>query len=156
MNRQPYEFRADRDNLQFDFYSVGPQKSVKKIVVYSPFPDVPDLFNLTLADSFSDGSISDTSVTDNGDMEKVLATVIQTIFHFFAANPDKRIYIEGSTPTRTRLYGVVIARELALIQENFLVYGLSDYEMTPFEKNHQYTAFVIALKKQKNPLTLSP
>lgn len=155
MNQEHYEFRTTKDSLWFDFYSVGPQSTVKKIVVYSPFPEVSDLFNLTLADSFPDGSISDTNVTDNGDMEKVLATVIQTAFRFFAKNPTKRIYIEGSTPARTRLYGAVVARELTMIQENFDVYGVSNDRLVPFVKNHRYAAFVIALKNQKNTLTLS-
>ena len=156
MNQERYEFQATKNSSWFEFYSVSTQKTVKKIVIYSPFPNAPDLYNLTLADSFPNGSISDTNVTDNGDMEKVLATVIQTAIRFFAQNPGKRIYVEGSTPARTRLYGAVLARELTLIQKTFEVYRLLNNNLLPFVKNRRYAAFVIALKNQENTLTLTP
>lgn len=89
MKQHFYKYLRDEDCLWFEFESVSKQKTVKKVVVYTPFQDNPDIFNLALADAFPDGSYSDKSVTNNDDMEKVMATVIRTVLRFFEKHPTK-------------------------------------------------------------------
>ena len=57
-------------------------------------------------------------------MEMVMATVIQIVLRFFEKYPSKMVYIEGSTPERTRLYRIIMSRELLEIEKVFTVYGL--------------------------------
>lgn len=154
MKQKFYKYQSNDDFLWFEFESVSEQKTVKKVVVYTPFEDNIELFNLALADSFSDGSYSDKSVTNNDDMEKVMATVIQTLLHFFEKYPSKMVYVEGSTPERTRLYRIIISRELFQIEKIFTIYGIIDNNSEPFLPNRNYDAFVIALKNQNNLLKL--
>lgn len=149
-----YKYLRDEDCQWFEFESVSVHKSVKKVVVITPFHDNPDIFNLALADAFPDGSYSDKSVTNNDDMEKVMATVIRTVLRFFERHPTKLVYIEGSTAERTRLYRIVISREISEIEKTFAVFGLLNDNMEIFKKNQNYEAFVIALNNEENLLKL--
>lgn len=154
MKQHFYKYLRDEDCLWFEFESVSKQKTVKKVVVYTPFQENSNVFNLALADAFPDGSYSDKSVTNNDDMEKVMATVIRTVLRFFEKYPTKMLYIEGSTAERTRLYRIIISRELSEIEKTFTVYGLLESDTVIFQKNQNYNAFVIALKNKENLLKL--
>jgi hypothetical protein len=154
MKQKYYNYLSNEECLWFEFESVSELKTVKKVIVYTPFQDNSDVFNLGLVDALSDGSYSDKSVTNNDDMEKVLATVIRTLLRFFEKNPFKMVYIEGSTSERTRLYRIIISRELSIIEEIFSIYGLLDSLSEPFKKNQNYSAFVITLKNKENLLKL--
>jgi hypothetical protein len=154
MKQKYYKYLSDEECLWFEFESVSEQKTVKKVIVYSPFQDNSDVFNLGLVDALEDGSYSDKTVTNNDDMAKVMATVIRTLLRFFEKYPTKMVYIEGSTDERTRLYRIIISRELSEIEQIFTVYGVLDSISEPFQKNQNYNAFVIALKNKENLLKL--
>jgi hypothetical protein len=125
-------------------------KLLKKIVVYSPFEDNPNIYNLALADAFDDGTFSDKIVSNNNDLEKIMSTVVQTVFCFFEKNPTKFIYIEGNTLEKNRLYRIIISKELELIESIFFVNGINNSIPKKFQKNKNYQAFVISLKSQEN------
>lgn len=154
MQQEYYKYQYHTDSLWFEFLSVSNLKTVKKVVTYTPFQDSREIFNLGFADALPDGSFSDTNVTNNDDMEKVFATIIRTILHFFEKYPDKMIYITGSTPVRTRLYRIIILRELSKIEDTFRVLGLSGSVPEVFQKNQNYQAFVISLRSKTNLLKL--
>lgn len=154
MKQKYYKYLSDEECLWFEFESVSKQKTVKKVIVYSPFQDNIDIFNLGLVDELEDGSYSDKTVTNNDDMPKVMATVIRTLLRFFEKYPTKMVYIEGSTLERTRLYQIIIAREISEIEKTFTVYGLLDSVAEHFQKNQNYNAFVVVLKNKENLLKL--
>ncbi|AEI51901.1 DUF6934 family protein [Runella slithyformis] len=52
MKHKYYKYLRDEDCLWFEFNSVSEQKTVKKVVAYTPFQENPELFNLALADAF--------------------------------------------------------------------------------------------------------
>ena len=56
------------------------------------------------------------------------------------------VFIAGSTPSRTRLYQVVIGRELHEIQNLFIVQGVTGIGTENFQQGKLYLAFVISLK----------
>lgn len=64
------------------------------------------------------------------------------------------IYVEGSTAERTRLYRIIISRELSEIEKIFTIYGLLGSDTEIFKKNQNYNAFVIALQSKENLLKL--
>ena len=87
-------------------------------------------------------------VSNNGDTEKVLATVASTIYLFSKKYPDAVIYAKGSSPIRTRLYRISISNNFEALNEQFDVFGLSDgIGWNRYEKNKNYSAFFI---KRKN------
>jgi hypothetical protein len=83
MHQRPYLFEYDFDKLIFVFESISDRKTITKVISYTVFPDQPELYNLFLGDVLPDGSLCDTQISNNDDLEKILATVIQTMLLFF-------------------------------------------------------------------------
>jgi hypothetical protein len=79
-------------------------------------------------------------------MDKVIATVIQTMFRFFNKRPDCLIYILGSTAERTRLYRIIIAREIDEANRCFRIYGIIESETEPSHPNRPYDSLVLKLR----------
>ena len=68
-----------------------------------------DLFNIGFGDkNLETGDIDDKVVSNNGDSDKVLATVV--VYTFTDLNPETLIYATGSTKARTRLYRMGISK----------------------------------------------
>ena len=139
-----YDFSVQSNGMRFDFVSTG-QRSINKVVIYQALP-IPDVYNLVLADTGNGNQLDDFSVSDKGDRDKVLATVVQTLFVFFEKYPQASVSFTGSTPARTRLYQAAIARELDEATRRLDVYGLIDNVPEPFQRNKSYTGFVIIPK----------
>lgn len=60
----------------FEFVSIGPNGRINKLVQYTP-TNYKDLYNLGFGDKNIDtGEIDDNAISNNGDSEKVLATVV--------------------------------------------------------------------------------
>jgi hypothetical protein len=124
-------------------YSLGGR--IKKGVFFTKIGD--NFFNLGFGDWNEESQdLDDSSRSNNGDRDKVLATVAFTALDFTNQFPDARIVAEGSTPARTRLYQMGIADNLLEIIENFEVRGLLDNIWEPFQRGRNYTAFLINRK----------
>ena len=68
-----------------------------------------------------------------------MATVIQTLLYFFDIYPEAYVLFSGSTPERTRLYQIIIARELTYAAATFSFWGMDeDGVLHPFAKNKLY------------------
>lgn len=67
--------------------------------------------------------MDDTVITDNGDAEKVLATVAAIVFAFLEKYPDTIVHAMGVTLSRTRLYQMGISKNIEEIQEKYQVFG---------------------------------
>ena len=86
-------------------------------------------------------------ISNNGDTQRVLATVVSTLYLFFGQYPDASVYATGSTPSRTRLYQMGINRYLKEIQEDFEIVGELTTGWETFRPNVNYLAFAIRLKR---------
>lgn len=84
--------------------------AIRKLIEFQATTD-PDVYNLAFGDKdpLTD-DINDLAVTNNGDTEKVLATVIAALYVFFDNYPAAYVYATGSTETRTRLYRMGITK----------------------------------------------
>lgn len=112
--------------------------------------EAPNIWNLGFGDIDAiSGEISDLVVSDNGDSEKILATVAQSALVFSEKYPDALFYAEGSTLSSTRFYIIGFSRNFEKITETFLIWGLLDDEWYPFQKNTDYQAFVVKRKVEK-------
>ncbi len=146
MKQDFYSYKFDNQRLEFEFESISQEKTIRKIIAYTPLSKNSDMYNLALGDFLDNGEVSDLTVSNNADMEKVIATVVQTIFIFFEQQPNSLIYLKGSTVERTRLYRIVISKELFEAQKLFDLYGELDNQFEVFVPNRSYQAFVIGLK----------
>src|SRR6202012_4234802 len=103
MHLPTYPVTADDERFFYEFFSVGPKGRVKKTVIYSQMDD--DLFNLAFGDWNEElNRLDDSTRTNNGDRDTILATVASTAIDLTDRFPGIEIFTEGSTPARTRLY----------------------------------------------------
>ncbi len=104
MNKPKYLYKAEEDLLVYNFVSEGVKGRIKKVIIYS-YTGSENIYNLGFGDLNEEtNQIDDLSVTNNGDSEKILSTVVSTIFAFTQKYPKALILATGSTPVRTRLY----------------------------------------------------
>ena len=144
-----YTLASSPDRLTFEFDSIGPKGTVTKVVQYTEI-NVKGFYNLGFGDKEPEsGYISDLSVTNNGDSQKVLATVARTLYLFMERHPDAIVLATGSTQARTRLYRMGITNNLAAIEQDFDVLGLTDTDWEPFRKSVTYHAFSVRRKPQQ-------
>lgn len=137
----------DDDYKTFEFISEGPKGRFKKTVQYLE-TTTPGIYNLGFGDKNEvTNEIDDLVVTNNGDSQKVLATVVKTLFVFTDRYPNAMIMATGSTLARTRLYRMGITNNLLLIEKDFHVFGMKGNDWVKFEKNGPYEAFLVMRKK---------
>lgn len=146
MKLPKYPLSSSESMMTFEFISEGKNGLIHKLVRYQP-TNVTDLFNLAFGDKNSKtGNIDDQVISNNGDSEKVLATVVATIYAFTDKYPDVWIYVTGSTKARTRLYRMGISKFLKEVTTDFEILGeLSDY-WDEFEFGIEYEGFLIRRK----------
>jgi hypothetical protein len=149
MNNQKYIYKSEGLLKIYEFTSEGPNGSIQKMVEYSE-TGTENIYNLAFGDyNFETKKIDDLSITNNGDSLKVLATVASTVYAFTEKYPQAWIFATGSTSVRTRLYRMGITNNLAEINEDFKVYGLTINEniWEEFVIGEDYEAFLITKKE---------
>jgi hypothetical protein len=127
------------------FLSIGEKGTIPKVVVYEQVAE--NLYNLAFGDYDTiTKEISDTVVSNNGDMVKILATVIQTLRDFLTVYPTTTTMIQGSSHTRTHLYQRIIENNLPEIETEFEVMALLNIEAQPEKPDFskKYTIFHIS------------
>ncbi|MDR3696417.1 DUF6934 family protein [Mucilaginibacter sp.] len=121
MKLERYQLKAEDSLMVFDFVSDGPKGRIPKIVKFSE-TNLKDLYNLAFGDKdIETGEINDLSISNNGDSEKILATVVAAVYAFTDYYPDSFVYATGSTKSRTRLYRMGITKYLKEITKDFYV-----------------------------------
>lgn len=144
MNLDHYQFRLRSDYHEYEFFSLGTNGRIRKIVRLSLIKsrNIP-FYNLAFGD-WKNGTnhLDDTTVSNNGDKTKVLSTVATIVLDFTDRHPDAIIHAEGSTPARNRLYQMGISQLWNEVKMLFQVYGVkSDGSLESFRKNENYHSF---------------
>jgi hypothetical protein len=128
--------------MVFEFTSEGPKGQIPKLIKFSE-TTLKGFYNLAFGDkNLETGEIDDTVVSNNGDSEQVLATVVSAVYSFTEQENEAWVYATGSTKSRTRLYRMGITKYFDEVKQDFLVFGLRDGEWEDFTKEIDYTAFV--------------
>ena len=141
-----YEVETSPDFQTFEFISTGLRGDIIKVVRYSEI-NVKGFYNLGFGDKDPiTGFLSDSTVTNNGDSQKVLATVAATLYAFTDYHPEATVIATGSTQARTRLYRMGIANNLKAIEKDFTIFGLTAATWEPFRKDITYGAFLVSRK----------
>lgn len=141
MKEKFYPFRASEDYLFYYFESRSSERIIAKGVQFEQIGR--STYNLAFGDLDVDGALDDLVISDNGDMQKVMATVAQVIVTFFGAYKSKQIYFTGSSTARTRLYRVILNREIANWSDVFDIKCVSNNGPVSFPTNVNCEAFLI-------------
>jgi hypothetical protein len=145
MKYPKYPVIVSNDHLMYLFWSEGPKGKISKGIIYSKIQG--NLYNLSFGDWNENlQQLDDSTRSNNGDREKVLATVASTAVDFIDKFPDAQIFIEGSTSARTRLYQMGIGGNILEINETFEVKGYQKDDWHPFRTGDNYEAFLIKRK----------
>lgn len=150
MKYNRYEYQTEDELHYFEFISIGKKGEIKKIVEYTKV-SVDNIYNLGFGDYDKEGNrIDDKIVTNNGDSQKVLATVVSTVYAFTGKYPEAWVFATGSNEVRTRLYRMGITNNLTELQEDFFVYGMKiDETLEEFIIGEDYLGFLVT-RKNKN------
>ncbi len=146
MKLPKYHLKAESRFTRFEFISEGTKGAIRKLIEFQATTD-PDVYNLAFGDKdpLTD-DINDLAVTNNGDTEKVLATVIAALYVFFDNYPAAYVYATGSTETRTRLYRMGITKFYEEMQKDFYLYGQAGDNYPEFELGKDYDGFLTQRK----------
>lgn len=149
MNLPKYDVLPDETKHIYEFVSEGKKGCIYKMVKFQK-TNLINVYNLGFGDENPiTGEIDDKIVSDNGDMEKVLATVISIIYAFTEEFPNKWVYITGSSPTRTRLYRIIIMKYLSIVESDFTLRCWQNGEWKDFYPNINCQGFVLKRKNNK-------
>lgn len=149
MQLERYPFVEEPENHSYEFYSEGPRGRVKKVVEYTRLDGLlTEAYNLSFGDwDYVNEKLDDQSITNNSDYEKVLVSVANSVADFLTNRPDAFIFAYGSTPSRTRLYQMVINKSWKEIEGRFIIKGFQHNRWQDFKPGVNYTAFLAELKK---------
>jgi hypothetical protein len=145
MNLEVYEYEYFQDRLEYEFYSLGPKRRIKKLVQFKKTPtNVGDMYNIGFGDWDEKGNFLNDSIrSNNGDTDKVLATVAHIVLDFTNKNPNAEVLAAG-TAERIRLYRMNITRQFVSIYTFFNIFGLTeDNVIEPLIKSKKYVAFIV-------------
>ena len=146
MKIEKYALKAESNLTVFEFVSEGPRGFIRKLIQFQETNE-PNLYNLAFGDKNPEtGEVDDLVVSDNGDSEKVLATVIAALYAFFDKHPGAFVYATGSTRARTRLYRMGITRFYAEMNQDFYLYGQMGDAFYDFEIGKDYSGFLTQRK----------
>jgi hypothetical protein len=146
MNLDKYTLTASPDFQSFRFYSVGSKGRIQKVVQFQEMLGT-DYFNLAFGDlDLTSGEFDDLSKSNNGDSEKVLATVVTALYNFLEKYPNATVYAKGSTPVRTRLYRMGIFKFYNEDELGISVFGELEHGFEPFHAGQDYLGFLVRKK----------
>jgi len=135
---------------RYSFVSIG-KRNIEKVVEFTP-TGIRNIMNLGFGDLLPDGSIDDTVHSNNGDIIKVLSTVVRIITDYTSHFPSIEILFTGSTDERTRLYTRILRTYYDVFNKQFTIKGIirddDTYAEIPFSPNtlESPTAFLISKK----------
>ena len=149
MKLPKYPLASSDKLMTFEFTSEGQKGLIEKLVRFQE-TNVKNVYNLAFGDKDQiTGDIDDEVVSNNGYSEKVLATVVATVYAFTDQYPNAWVYATGSTKARTRLYRMGITKFLTEVKEDFEILGETGGDWEVFKKNIEYNGFFVRRKRKK-------
>lgn len=140
---ETYLFKDLYDGKKFMFISSGPNGDILKQVIFERLK--PDFYNLGFGD-FINYRVSDSAVSNNNDLQKVMNTIGAIIYQFFEINPNATILIIPVNEKRSKLYHTIFKRRINEINRIFVLKGFDGEEWNIYETDKIYQEFKISKK----------
>ena len=148
MRVEKYHLKSSSKFRRYEFISEGPKGAIRKLIEFQEM-NSPNVYNLAFGDLNPEtNEIDDLAVSNNGDTDKVLGTVVSALYTFMNEYPDAYVYATGSTVGRTRLYRMGITKFHEQMEKDFYLYGQIDDDFVEFEIGTDYDGF-LAVRKFK-------
>jgi len=146
MSGAPYKYNSV-NGYRYNFISCG-KKTIIKAVEFTP-TSAKNIYNLGFGDRLTNGEIDDMANSNNGDIIKVFATVIDIVQDFTKRHPSFTILFLGSTHKRMALYNRILRTYYQSFSKEFIVIGLIEekegIKKVPFDPSNNlfYDAFLV-------------
>ena|SRR5690606_32874179 len=110
--------------------------------------ELDQVYNLAFGDVDENGEVDDYKVSDNGDRNKILATVVAAVSKYTERYPNRYVYFQGSTLERTRLYRMAISINLEELSKSFDIYCQTQdgTQFVHFSRNMPTNGFLVKRK----------
>jgi len=153
MTEQPYSYDK-KYSTRYTFVSKRKHGAINKVVEFLHTSNKL-ILNLAFGDLKNDGTIDDTANSNNGDIIKVMATIIHVVRDFTNEYPEYKIIFTGSTAQRTELYQKILKTYYSAFNQEFDITALEEVEKNKYEEvvfepmNNlkNYVAFFVKRKK---------
>src|SRR5688500_12196321 len=122
-DQYPFE-RISAAGLNYRFTSIGPKGEIKLCVRFES-TSAFNTYNLAFVPLKSDNSIDDEIKTSNNDRNTILSTVAAIVLEFTSVNQLAYIMINGSTPSRKRLYRMAISLNICYLNQQIDIWGVA-------------------------------
>jgi hypothetical protein len=121
------DLKVTDDFSVIDFVSVGKHGTISKRIVFTA-TELEGVYNLAFGDIDENGEIDDYSISDNGDRNKILATIADVVKVYTEKYPGRLILFRGSTTERTRLYRMAVGLNFKELSSQFDIYAYIEDE----------------------------
>lgn len=141
------EIFADPEYSTFDFISEGRYGCIQKRITFTPTHWI-NVYNLAFGDITEGGDIDDFKISDNGDRNKILATIVKVVEAYTNKYPERWVYFTGNTDQRTRLYRMAVSLHLEELSTFFEIFAEINEkeEFVRFQKGLNINAFLVKRK----------
>lgn len=118
MKNVPYPYIMLQQN-QYIFVSEG-RTRIAKAVEFVP-AGIDNVMSLSLGDLLSDNSIDYEVSSNNGDISKVLVTVVEILKDFTSRYPMTQIFIRGNSEIRNKLYHRILKMNYTMFSQEYII-----------------------------------
>jgi hypothetical protein len=144
MEKEGYPITLAESNF-YTFISTGKKGEILKGIYFQEM-ETP-YYNLVLLDfDFETQKWSDITISNNGDVVRIMKTVINIIEHFFSQNPAIRLLIEGNTTSKKKLYNRIVKNNLDWLSKKFEISISGEKHLEPINFDSVQDLFYIWLK----------
>lgn len=148
MGHPSYPYNRNLET-RYSFTSKG-KRDIKKVVEFTP-TSIENVYNMGFGDLLQNGSVDDVSNSNNGDIIKVLSTVIHILKEFVSIYPHLKIVFTGSTKERITLYQRILKANFYEFSKDFIISGLvktnDGYKEIDFEPSNEINYLAFFVKK---------
>lgn len=144
MNKEGYTLFSTNEKI-YTFESVGRYGKITKAVVFQEIDT--KLYNLVLIDRDTEtGHWMDDSVTNNGDLTKVMITVSKIILLFLDIEEGVKIFIQANSKSRNKLYHRIMRNYHEEFMSELKIEATINGDIENFEIGKIYESFYICKK----------
>jgi len=139
------DIKTVRNYSAFRFTSAGKREIVKVVEFQETLEE--GIYNLAMGDLIGKQVFSDTVVSNNGDIKKVLTTVVNIVQIYTSKYPERSVFIKGNDATKNDVYQRIIRMYYVVFNLEFDIWGyLSNNVKERFNPQNNYVAFIVKRK----------
>ena len=141
MNKESYPI-IENEEFFYTFISTGKNRNILKAVVFQTI-EINE-YNLVLADFDAQNSVwSDTSASNNGDVIKIITTVMDITSLFLNKQKLAKVFIQANSEPKNRVYNRIFKNYYREITLKYHIEGRNENGVEIYSIEKTYFSFYI-------------